>query len=49
MKGGTWRCAFFDREPHALFGEDVETRNAILFRREVVNDPVRGSRPKIET
>jgi Eco57I restriction-modification methylase len=29
--GGQWRCAFFDREPHALFGEDVKTRNAILF------------------
>lgn len=25
-----WRFAFFDREPHALFGEDVKTRNAIL-------------------
>lgn len=28
---GRWRFAFFDREPHALFGEDVKTRNAILF------------------
>lgn len=28
---GTWRFAFFDREPHALFGEDVKTRNAILL------------------
>ena len=28
---GHWRFAFFDREPHALFGEDVKTRNAILF------------------
>ena len=28
---GTWRFAFFDREPHALFGEDVRTRNSILF------------------
>ena len=28
---GTWRFAFFDREPHALFGEDVKTRNTILF------------------
>lgn len=26
---GTWRFAFFDRQPHALFGEDVKTRNAI--------------------
>ncbi len=28
---GQWRFAFFDREPHALFGEDVKTRNAIVF------------------
>jgi hypothetical protein len=28
---GQWRFAFFDREPHALFGEDVKTRNAILL------------------
>ena len=28
---GRWRFAFFDREPAALFGEDVKTRNAILF------------------
>ena len=28
---GHWRFAFFDREPHALFGEDVKTRNAIFF------------------
>lgn len=28
---GHWRFAFFDREPHALFGEDVKTRNAIVL------------------
>lgn len=28
---GRWKFAFFDREPHALFGEDVKTRNAIVF------------------
>ena len=28
---GNWQFAFFDRQPHALFGEDVKTRNAILF------------------
>jgi hypothetical protein len=28
---GTWRFAFFDREPHALFGEEVKTRNTIAF------------------
>lgn len=47
--GGRWRCAFFDREPHALFGEDVKTRNAVLFRSELSDDPPRGSRAAIET
>ncbi|MGR6774466.1 N-6 DNA methylase [Sphaerotilus sulfidivorans] len=28
---GHWQFAFFDREPHALFGEDVKTRNAIAL------------------
>ena len=28
---GQWQFAFFDREPQALFGEDVKTRNAIVF------------------
>jgi hypothetical protein len=28
---GHWKFAFFDREPHALFGEDVKTRNAIVI------------------
>jgi len=28
---GHWRFAFFDRQPHALFGEDVKTRNSIVF------------------
>ena len=28
---GTWRFSFFDREPHALFGEDVKTRNSIVI------------------
>ncbi len=27
---GTWRFSFFDREPHALFGEDVKTRNSVI-------------------
>jgi hypothetical protein len=40
-QGGVWRCAFFDREPHALFGEDVKTRNAILLRREINGNPPR--------
>lgn len=33
QSGMEWRCANFDREPHALFGEDVKTRNTILFGR----------------
>lgn len=28
---GKWRFAFFDREPQALFGEDVKTRNSVVF------------------
>ena len=47
--GGTWQCAFFDREPHALFGEDVKTRNAILFRRETSGDPPRGEAATFQT
>ena len=47
--GGRWRCAFFDREPHALFGEDVKTRNAILFRTERTDAPPRGKQAIIET
>jgi hypothetical protein len=47
--GGRWRCAFFDREPHALFGEDVKTRNAILFRSELPCDTPRGSPATFET
>ena len=43
--GGRWRLAFFDREPHALFGEDVKTRNAILIRSELAGDPPRGRQP----
>jgi SAM-dependent methyltransferase len=31
QQAGEWRCAFFDRTPDALFGDDVKTRNAILF------------------
>jgi hypothetical protein len=40
--GGYWKFAFFDREPHALFGEEVKTRNAILFRTEDSSTPQRG-------
>lgn len=47
--GGRWQFAFFDREPHALFGEEVKTRNAILFRLEDVNTPRRGEGASIET
>ena len=37
--GGQWRFAFFDREPHALFGEEVKTRNTIVFRFEGSDGP----------
>jgi len=47
--GGQWRFAFFDREPHALFGEDVKTRNAIVFRSDLENDPKKGAAAHIET
>jgi hypothetical protein len=47
--GGRWQFAFFDREPHALFGEEVKTRNAILFRFESVETPKRGEAANIET
>ena len=47
--GGRWQFAFFDREPHALFGEEVKTRNAILFRSENSDTPKRGQAANIET
>jgi hypothetical protein len=47
--GGRWQFAFFDREPHALFGEEVKTRNAILFRQENSETPQRGKAANIET
>jgi len=48
-QGGRWRFVFFDREPHALFGEDVKTRNAIVLRRESTDDPPRGESSTVET
>ena len=44
---GQWRFAFFDREPQALFGEDVKTRNTILFwsRNKSSNNTVIASSP----
>lgn len=47
--GGRWQFAFFDREPHALFGEEVKTRNAILFRFEDAGTPARSKLAEIET
>jgi hypothetical protein len=49
MHGGCLKFAFFDREPHALFGEEVKTRNAILFRIENISIPQRGETAIIET
>jgi hypothetical protein len=31
--GGDWTALFFDRQPHALFGEDVKTRTSIFISR----------------
>lgn len=42
---GRWRFAFFDREPHALFGEDVKTRNSIVHWRRLSCD----NETKLET
>jgi len=47
--GGCWKFAFFDREPHALFGEEVKTRNTILLRIEESSTPLRGESAIIET
>ena len=47
--GGRWQFAFFDRQPHALFGEEVKTRNTILFRFEDMQTPPRGQLAEIET
>lgn len=47
--GGRWRFAFFDREPHALFGEDVKTRNAIVFRQGAAEAPCLGEPAVVET
>jgi hypothetical protein len=49
LNGGRWQFAFFDRQPHALFGEEVKTRNAILFRSENSQTPSRGARAEIAT
>jgi hypothetical protein len=49
LNGGRWEFAFFDRQPHALFGEEVKTRNAILFRLENWQTPARGARAEIAT
>jgi SAM-dependent methyltransferase len=48
--GCDWRFAFFDREPHALFGEDVKTRNIVLFAHSAGLHPAGpAQRPKIGT
>lgn len=31
--GGAWKFLFFDRQPHALFGEDAKTRATIAIRK----------------
>ncbi len=48
-RGGRWQFAFFDREPHGLFGEEVKTRNAIIFRTVVPNGSRRLCTARVET
>ena len=31
-RAGKWQLLFFDRQPHALFGEDAKTRSTILLK-----------------
>lgn len=33
QSGGSWTLLFFDRQPHALFGEEAKTRATIAIRR----------------
>lgn len=33
LAGGSWTLLFFDRQPHALFGEEAKTRATIAIRR----------------
>ena len=44
--GGQKDFLFFDREPQALFGEDIKTRNVVLIRQSglEIEDVVRSSR-----
>jgi len=37
--GGDWTLLFFDRQPHALFGEDAKTRAAVAIRRPLAGPP----------
>lgn len=32
-KGGAWTMLFFDRQPHAIFGEEAKTRAVVAIRR----------------
>ena len=45
--GGRWRFAFFDREPHGLFGEEVKIRNTIALRYRDADE--QGAVAEIET
>jgi hypothetical protein len=49
LAGGRWHFAFFDRQPHALFGEEVKTRNAIVFRIDDSSAPATGQRAEVYT
>lgn len=40
---GNWNFLFFDRQPHALFGEDAKTRATILVKRPADASTIRTS------
>ena len=44
---GRWRFAFFDREPHGLFGEEVKIRNTIALRYRDADE--QGATTEVET
>ena len=44
QSGGDWTTLFFDRQPHALFGEEVKARTSILIRRASLPARIKTSR-----
>lgn len=46
---GKWQFEFFDREPHALFGEEVKTRNSIIYHSQSPDKELDLNKTFIET